>query len=337
MSRRSWLVIVALAVLAVAGIVARLCVGGEHWGLPESGQFWELRLLRAFSAAAVGVALGIAGVVVQSLLRNPLASPEVLGMSSGASLAVMLGIYLESRLGVSGSGAGSGLWSVGIAGRGAAALLGALAALWLVYALSQRNGVIEPASMVLVGVMVGIMCGAATMFVQHLMPDRGFATAQLLLGALSDDTSWATLSVIGIVVGCAGALACLLGDSMDAATLDDDEARSVGVRLSRLRACLFTLGGLLAACAVLLAGPVGFVGLVCPHAARVLLGRGGLSHRALVVASGCAGAALMTAADTMVKAADLSSGRMPIGVVTALVGGPAFLFILRRERAARTS
>lgn len=318
-----------------AGATGGALVGGLSW--PESPEVWDLRGLRVVTGLIVGGALAVAGVVLQSLLRNPLASPEVLGLSSGASLAVMASIYLTgvgwlapvlTAMGVSADpAAAAGL--APIAWQAGPALAGALLALGVVYALSQRRGAIDPAGLVLVGVVVSIMCGAGVMLLQHLMPGRGFGNQRLLVGTLSDDTAWSQAWLIGAVtIGCT-VVAWRYGPAMDASALGDDEASSVGVRLARLRAVLFVIAGVLTASAVLLAGPVSFVGLICPHVARLLAGPTAPT-RPMIVGSCLAGMCLVVGADALIKAVNLSSGRLPLGVLTALAGGLVFIILLRR-------
>lgn len=320
MRSRAAVSILCFAALAAGAIALRLLAEPLRLAPPRDGVELELRALRAASGAIVGGALAASGVLLQSLLRNPLAAPSLLGLTSGASFAVMLSIYLGYLL------------------RGviephrphlAAAILGACLSLAIVYAVAQRRGRIEPVRLILVGVVFSVMAGAGSMLLRHLMPDRGMIAAERwLLGSINDDVSTRWLLGVGVATVAGIVIGALLGRSMDAATLEDDEARSVGVRLQRLRVTLYLIAGALTAGAVSLAGPIGFVGLICPHAARLV---GGPRHRPLVVASACAGAALVVGADAAVRLAPTEIGRIPIGVLTALLGGPAFLIVLRRQ------
>lgn len=313
------MVVVAAGLLGVA-IAMRLLVGGKALGLPESDAILDLRFQRAVMGLVVGAALGVSGTLLQSLLRNPLASPDLLGLAAGASLAVILATYLNHLQ------TGERAMSSGVE---AAALAGALGALGMVYLLSQRRGVIDPVTMILIGVVVGIVCAAWTVFVQQLMPDRGYASGRWLLGQLDDNASWARVRVIGGVTLVGVIVGSVIGPWMDAASMGDDEAHSVGVPLGALRGTQFITAGALTAGAVALAGPIGFVGLICPHVARLL---GGAGHRGVVIGSAALGGALVVGADALVKGVELGSGRMPIGVLTAIVGGPVFIGLLWRER-----
>jgi len=318
MARRSAIALGVSAACLATAVAARLLAGPEGLDPPRDTLEWTLRGWRIAAGLAVGSGLAVAGATLQALLRNPLAAPAVLGLTSGAGLGVTLATYL-------------GIASAGLGG-GSAALAGSLGALAVVYVLAQRRGLIEPVTLILVGVIVSLIAGAGTALIQHLMPDRGLvATTRWLFGSLRDDTSRPAIAVV-LGVSVAGAsLAAILGRAMDAAALGDDEARSVGLPLDRLRLILFALAGALTAGAVLLAGPIGFVGLICPHAVRLVAGPG---HRAVVIGSALIGGAVIVTADAIVRLVDLGGGRMPIGVVTAIVGGPVFLALLRSKRVS---
>ncbi|MCC6678498.1 MAG: iron ABC transporter permease [Phycisphaerales bacterium] len=319
-SRRPLIALGIFAALVAAAVMLRLTVGDDGVGWPARADVLGVRAQRAVAGLIVGGALGLAGVMLQCLLRNPLASPDLLGLASGAGLGVMIAAYTAFLAGaIAPTAIGGGI--------GAGALIGACAALALIYLLSQRRGLIDPVSLVLVGVVMSLMCGSGTVLVQHLMPDRGAAASRWLFGALSDDTSWRQLAVIGAAVVACLAFGVRSGPAMDAASLGEDEARSVGVNLGVLRAGLFAASGVLSACAVVLAGPVGFVGLVCPHAARMV---GGPGHRWLTLNATLAGAGLVVLADAAVKSINLDAGRLPISVVTSLIGGPFFIWLLRQ-------
>lgn len=314
--------LIGLLALLVGGVLLRLLVagGGEAGWLawPESGVVAELRGLRAATALTVGAALALAGVLLQALLRNPLASPDLIGVSSGASLAVVISGALAGA-----SAAGGVMWHA------APALVGALLALALVFSLGQRRGLIDPVSLVLVGVIVSVLCGAGVLFVQHLRPDGTLGGARAIIGAFSDETPWSAVGVVAAATLAGLVAAMVLGPTLDAASLGDDEAASVGVPVAGLRFGLFVNAGMLTAGAVVLAGPIGFVGLIAPHLARLLVGP---AHRGLAPAAALIGATILLLADAGVRLVDLGSGRMPIGIVTALIGGPVLLWMLRGER-----
>ncbi|HRQ73945.1 MAG TPA: iron ABC transporter permease [Phycisphaerales bacterium] len=321
MRPRQWATLIVLALLALAAVAFRLGSGSAGLVWPDSSAVWSLRLDRAACGAVVGASLAVAGVLLQSLLRNPLASPDLLGLASGAGLGAMVAVY-------AGFVAGHGVAHQSLA-QAPTALAGALLALAVVYALGQRRGVIEPVSLILIGVIVGVMCAGGTMFLQYLLPDRGQATGRWLVGAISDDVSRASVIVTGALALAAVALGAWGGPAMDAASASDDEARSLGVPLKALRIGLFVASGVLSAASVYLAGPIGFVGLVCPHVVRLAAGPG---HRVVVIGSALAGAAMIVAGDAAIALIDLGGGRMPLGVLTAIIGGPALIVLLRRRR-----
>ncbi len=274
------------------------------------------------NALIAGAALGVSGMLLQALLRNPLASPFILGVSSGAGLGVMASMYLAY---VAGSAAPQ------VAGSTLPAMAGALVTLGTVYALGQRRGLIDPVSLILVGVVVATICSAGIMFFQHLVPMglRGEFTAWLM-GHIPENTPTSGLFLTGSIAGAGLLAAATMGRALDAATLSDDEARSVGLAIGTQRLVSFALAGILAAAAVTVVGPIGFVGLIGPHVGRMLLGP---RHTPLALGAALCGMGIMVAADVARQALDLGGGRMPPGVFTALVGGPFFIWLLVRGRA----
>lgn len=281
----------------------------------------ELRTTAVCSAAFLGAALGLAGLALQVLLRNPLASPFVLGISSGAGFGVALVLAGAYAAGVS---------AVSFGGEIAGAMLGAFATLLLVGWLGRSRAGHDPTTLVLSGVIVGAIFSAGTMLVEQMVPHglRGDLLSWMAgrLPELPGRTAFWTLLasvVAGWLVLASNARA------LDVACFTDDEALASGVDIVRLRRILFGVGGFLAAVAVAYAGPIGFVGLIGPHIARRLVGP---RHTVLVAGSALAGAALLVTADTARQAIDLGTGRLPVGVVTALAGGPAFLWLLRSGR-----
>lgn len=321
MSPRPRITLLVLVLLLAVVAVARLLVGGETLAWPDHPEILDLRLHRLLAAGIVGGALALGGVLLQSLLRNPLASPDLIGLAPGAGFGVMLATYLHYLA------TGELTRWTGVAGP---ALAGALAALGIVYLISQRRGLIDPAAMILVGVIVGLVFGAGTVFMQFQMPDRGQSAVRWLMGSISDETTTGQLATVGGLLLATLAVAIAWGGRLDAASLTDDEARSVGLRIGRIRFFLFVASGALAAGSVVLAGPIGFVGLIAPHAARLT---GGPRHAMLSINATLAGAVLLVAADTLVKAINLGAGRLPVGVLTAALGGPFFLVLLVSRRS----
>jgi iron complex transport system permease protein len=325
MTRRQIIGTIILALIAVALAWLRWMIDRD----PEAGLglAWPHESYAAFRrnsiliAASVGGALAVSGVLLQALLRNPLASPFILGLSSGAGLGVMIAMYVGYVLGNEALRSGT---------NAAPALLGAMAVLAVVYTLGRRRGLLDPLSLVLVGVIVSAMCGALIMFFQRLVPGglRG-ELAVWMMGHIPQSIPRLQLILLcGLTIFGVG-IAASLGRAMDAATLGDDEARSVGLAIGPVRLGLFLLAGALAAVTVAIAGPIAFVGLIAPHAARLIVGP---KHGPLVPAAALVGAALIIAADSASQAIEFGAGRMPVGVFTALIGGPAFIWLLKSGR-----
>jgi iron complex transport system permease protein len=310
----------ALIVCALRLMVYRDPQSGIEFGWPDA-DVARFRWTAMSVGLMVGASLGVCGVMLQALLRNPLAEPFILGVSSGAGLGVMAATYVAYRFGAS-------MTSQDV--RTIPAMIGALAALAVVYSLGRRRGWLDPVTLVLVGVIVSAVCGAGIMFFQHAVDTglRGEFTLWLMgfIPEIMNRGSMltaATLTLLSLGVGMT------MGRAMDAATLSDDEARSVGLAVGPVRVSLFVLSGLVAAMTVALAGPIGFVGLVAPHAARLVLGP---RHTALVLGAALAGGALVVGADVARQAITIGAGRMPIGIFTAVIGGPAFIWLLLSGR-----
>lgn len=321
---RSQAGLAALAAFFLAVAALRLFLGSSGFGPPDNSAILADRAGHLVAAALVGGALSLSGVMLQALLSNALADPFVLGLASGAGL----GVSIRRWLGVAWWG-GASVW----------AITGATAASAAVFLFGRRRhgGGIAPTGMVLAGVVVGVFCAASALLVgQFAGPGARDEISRWMLGSIqpvASTPSWADWGPAGVVAAAlAAALAWLLwrGAQVDAVTLPADEARSLGLRLGRLRFLLFAWSAALAGSAVVLAGPVAFVGLIAPHAARALVGP---RHRVLAVAAVLAGATLVVAGDVAGAAFHLATGRgvVPVGVFTALLGGPAFLWMLKRR------
>jgi iron complex transport system permease protein len=320
--RRTLIVLGGLVLLLAVAAALRLASGRSADSPEVARAFLELRLLRVIAGVLVGASLAVSGVMLQSLLRNHLASPDILGLASGAGLGIMIAAYVAFQ----GSGRLGAAEAPGV-GSASAAVVGSLAALGAVWLLSQRRGLLDPITLVLVGVAVSVVCSAGTMLIRHLLPDAGQGAARLLMGAVRD-CSRTELWIVGAVTAAGVVLGMAAGPAMDAASLSDDESRSVGVPLGRLRSALFLASGVLTAGSVLLAGPIGFVGLICPHMVRLLAGP---THRWLVLGAALAGATLVVLCDALVRLIDLGTGQLPIGVLTSLIGAPVLIAMLRRR------
>lgn len=274
---------------------------------------WNLRVPRALVAALVGMNLAVSGVLLQGIMRNPLAAPTIVGVTAGAGLAATAVLVLAPGL-------PTFLPLI--------AFCGGMAASVLVYLLSWQPGIgTSPVRMVLAGVAVTSMLGAFTTGLMTVFSDRVQPVVLWLAGNLVG-RSWNHLELIWAysLVGLVGAL--LLVRQLNVLQLGDDAARGLGVRTERVRLIAMALASLLAASAVSVAGLVGFVGLMVPHVMRLL---GGHNHAYLIVASAIGGATLLIWADLGARMA-LAPLELPVGIITALLGGPFFVLLLYRAR-----
>ncbi len=324
-----------LAALVVAVACLRLLVGRSADGSVmiefAHGAILEYRLTALLTAALAGSALGLAGLCMQVLLRNPLAAPSVLGVTSGASLGVSLAAVATANAWVAASAIPA--W-MGVSIEVAASVGGALGALLLVWALAIRRGGIDPISIVLAGVVLGAVLGAVAMGLQWALPPHSRADVSLwMMGRVPEIPSWPVVAVSAAALTVSLGAAVRLSTAMDAAAAGESEARSLGVSLHSLRIKLLVAAGVLSGCAVALCGPIAFVGFIAPHLARGMVGP---HARALVVAAPLCGVVVLVGADAGRLLVPTAQGRIPIGVVTACVGGLWFLQFIRRGREAWT-
>lgn len=274
----------------------------------------QLRLPRAVAAFACGGLLATAGALMQVLLRNPLADPYILGISGGAAVAALGAITLGAAT----------VWV------DASAFAGALAAMLVVFGLAHGDGSWTQTRLLLTGVIVAAGCGAAVSLMLALAPDT--RVMSMLFWMMGDASAaarpWPALVVLAL------ALVVVMPFARDLNVLARGElsARALGVRVGHLRVALYVLASLLTATAVTLVGSVGFVGLVVPHLVRLALGN---DQRVLIPAAALAGGTLLTLADTAARTV-IAPQQLPVGVLTALIGVPVFLFLLsRRSRISR--
>ncbi|AGI87093.1 FecCD family ABC transporter permease [Streptomyces albidoflavus] len=299
----------------VWAVVASRFGGGESGLTPlREGIVWELRLPRTVLAAVCGAGLAVCGVVMQSLLRNPLADPFVLGVSSGASTGAVAVVVL---------GLGGGALSISTG-----AFLGALVSFGLVLLLSHSLGGTTD-RVVLSGVAGMQLFSALTSFVVMFAADAEQTRGILfwLLGSLSGATwtdVWACLAVLVVALVVCGARAVQL----DAFAFGAESAAALGVSVARTRLILLSVTALLTAALVSAAGAIGFVGLVLPHAARALVGT---LHGRLLPVAALSGAVFLVWVDTLARTV-LAPQEIPVGVVTSLIGVPAFVLIMYRTR-----
>jgi iron complex transport system permease protein len=279
--------------------------------------FFVARLPRVLAAALVGSSLALAGVVFQALLRNPLASPDTLGVSAGASLGAMLAITFNVNFSL-----------LGVTAVPLASFAGSLGALAIVYGLSaaRRRGT-STMVLLLAGVTLTALLSAVIRFVQFLADfTETYQTARWLMGAL-DVASYAPIAAAMAPMMVAGVGFALLPRVLDLISVGTESAAARGVDVTRSERIALISASLATGAAVSLAGPVAFVGIIVPHLVRLLVGA---AHRLVLPASACLGGAFLIGCDLIARTV-LAPVELPVGVVTAIVGGPVFLWLLFRR------
>jgi iron complex transport system permease protein len=277
---------------------------------------WLVRFPRVVLAVIVGAALGCAGALMQGIFGNPLAEPGVVGVSSGAAVGAAAAIVSGVTI--------FGPWSTA-----AAAFAGGIVTTLAVYAMSRAAGRTEVVTLVLTGVAVNATAGALLGLLMFMTDDDGVrAIAFWQLGSLAQAT-WGAVAVAGpcAIIGLVVAAAC--ARKLDLLALGERPARHLGVDTERLRIIAIVATALLTASAVAFTGIISFVGLVVPHLIRMVAGPG---HRVLIPASALGGAVIVVTGDLIARTA-IEYQELPLGVLTAVVGGPAFFWLLRRTRA----
>ena len=287
--------------------------GEEATTNPDYEIFVEFRLPRILLACLVGAALACSGVVFQALLRNPLADPYILGISSGAGLGAMIAVV---------SGLNWTLW--GRSPIAVFAFFGASATVWLVWFIGRLTGKFHVTGLLLAGVVVNAFFSAVIMFLTSIAKaDQVYATIFWLMGNMKE----ADFLTLWVGAGCvvAGVVALFyISPQLNALSFGADDARSMGVNITRTRTIAFGVAAGITAIAVSFSGLIGFVGLVVPHAVRLVFGP---DHRQLFPLSAIAGAIFLVVADTLARVI-IAPAQLPVGVVTAIVGGPFFLVLL---------
>jgi len=298
-------------------VVGRLFDGevGLPWGIVL------FRVLRVAAAVVVGVALASVGCSLQALLRNPLADPYILGISSGAGFGAALATVF-----------GLGTSVLGLSAVNVMAFAGGLIAISLAFVVARGTGILSVHALLLSGVMVGAFFTSLVILVMSLAPARDQHSVFLwLMGDLgSPDISFFKVGGTAILVAAGLIFFFLTSRALDVMTLGDEAAYHLGLSVERMKVAHLVAASLVTAAVVALAGPIGFVGLVVPHAMRRVVGPG---HGALLAASAAGGAFLLVAGDTLVR---VTSGYfnlpvVPVGVFTAFIGAPYFLAIMRRK------
>jgi iron complex transport system permease protein len=296
--------------LRKAGIVISVPVSEQQEAI-----FWTIRLPRVALGVLAGAALAVSGALLQGVFRNPLADPGLIGVSSGAALGAVAVIVL-------------GASSVGLMTLPLAAFLTGTATTFFVYRLAQRHGRTDVATLLLVGLALNAMAGAATGLLTYLADDAQlrsivFWTMGGLGGAL-----WETVLVAAPWIAVSLALAPRLGRALNLFALGEMEARHLGIEVEQVKRAAILLAALATGTAVALVGPIGFIGLIVPHIVRLIAGP---DHRLLLPACALGGASLLVLADLVARTMT-APAEVPVGLITACAGGPFFLALILRAR-----
>lgn len=311
---------VAVSAALVASILIAMATGSESIDLVSGDAkshviLFTARLPRVLLAALVGMALATAGGAFQALLRNPLADPFILGVSGGAALGSVLAFGLHLPF----------IWISSLAF--AFSIIAMLAIFWI----AKGRGRFRATELLLTGVIFNAFCFALILFINAMVTmEEAYQILFLLIGNL-EETGLPMVGIVAVFVLTGFVALCLLSKRMNVLLLGDGEAKSLGVDVDRLRAAVFVSASLMVGAAVAASGLIGFVGLFVPHVIRLVFGA---DHRLLIPASGIAGAAFLVVADTAARTLLMNTDyatQLPVGVITALIGAPLFMFLLKRQ------
>jgi iron complex transport system permease protein len=300
-------------------ILWKLHLAARPTGVPHSTAviLFQLRLPRVLLAALVGAALAAAGTVFQALFRNPMADPAIIGVSSGAALGAIVVILL---------GAGGALDAMGVS---AAAFVGALLTALVVYRLARLGPSVQVATLLLSGIAVAAIVSAVISLVMTFSGQNIRSIYFWLLGGLGA-RGWQSVIAASPFMGVGIVIAMWSAHDLNLIALGEERAAQLGLGVERFKIVSLATGSLLTAAAVSVSGLIGFVGLMTPHMLRLLVGA---DNRRLLPASILGGASFMILADLVARTA-VRPEEIPVGAVTAVLGGPFFLYLLRRERKA---
>ncbi len=336
LTRRRW----AMTLLALAAVSLLVALFSLHFGTESIGPgqaisiLWQtfggsgtslqsadptavillyLRLPRVLLAFIVGGCLAAVGTALQAMLRNPLADPYVLGISSGAALGAALALLL-----------GLEAPFLAFSTLPLCAFGGGLLALAVVYRVAISSGAVPVQTLLLAGVILNAIFSALIMFVTSIMsPTRSFAMTGWLMGTLTAP-GYPALATLGMYVTGGGLVLLGQARALNLLTLGEESAKSLGIEVEKVKRTIFVVSALLTGAVVSVSGLIGFIGMMVPHAVRMLVGP---DHRVLLPASVLVGGAFLTAADAVARSV-LAPSEIPVGVITALVGGPCFLYLL---------
>ena len=319
-----------LLVILGAVTVAASTVGAINLPLttllfaPSTDPDWQIwltiRLPRVLLAILVGLALAVSGAMMQGLFRNPLADPSLLGISSGAALCVAAFIVLPFSLPTL-------MLSYGHLG---AAFVGSLAVSLIIFSLNRMsNG--NLARLLLAGIAINALCMSLIGVLSYMSNDQQLRTFSLWMMGSLGNVNWTSLTIAASVIVPTSLFCLLQGNALNILQLGDEDAHYLGLNVERSKFILLFLSALLIGCAVAMSGVIGFVGLVVPHLIRMTLGP---DHRWLISGSAIVGACLLLTADTLARTLAIPA-EIPVGLLTGLIGGPYFLWLILRQPAGR--
>ncbi len=271
----------------------------------------SIRMPRIALAAVVGFALAAAGTVMQGFFRNPMADPSIIGVSSGAAAGAVASIVIPSVL----------PWGLDLQ---AAAFLGALVTAFVVYAVATEGGRTPVATLLLAGVAIQTFLGAVVSYLLLIAGESVNDALYWLMGHLSG-AQWGEASAAALVVLPLFGVLAFYAEDLNVLLLGEEDARTLGIEVERTKRVLLAISSVVTGAAVAVTGVIGFVGLIVPHALRLIVGP---DHRVLLPASAIAGASFLVATDTVARTA-LGASELPVGIVTAALGAPFFLYLLR--------
>lgn len=311
-----------LTIGAIGGIVFSLAVGAVHVSISEIWRalqdpnapfrdiIWNIRLPRTLVAALIGINLSLSGALLQGVMRNPMADPQIIGVSSGAGIvAILLMVMFPSYV----------YWLT------PAAFMGGIGAALVIYMLAWQGG-ISPIRVILAGVAVSAFLNSGISALLTFYSDRVNGALLFMVGGLAA-RSWPHVSVLLPYTILGSVLALIGAQRMNILLLGDSEAKSLGMRVEGIRLYLLAVATLLAASSVSMVGMLGFVGLIVPHAVRLLIGN---DYRMLLPASALLGVAVLTFFDTLSRIL-FAPIELPVGILMGAIGAPVFLFLLRRR------
>jgi len=328
LTRKRWLVINgSLLLILVATIFAAANIGAGHINIADAIRnvnprdtaiLFSSRLPRILLAALVGMALASSGGAFQALLRNPLADSYILGVSGGAALGSVLAVGLHLSFG-----------SITVT-----AFLSAFLTMFLIFAIARTHGRLPSHTLLLTGVIFNAFCFALILFINAIVTmEQAYQIIFLLIGNL-EATSYKTIAIVAVFILSGFFVLTTFASRLNILALGDEPADHLGINAERLRIIIFFASSLMVGAAVAVSGLIGFVGLFIPHVVRLIFGA---DHRLLIPVSGFLGAAFLVASDTAARTILMNTNyatELPVGVITALIGAPFFVFLLKRQQKA---